>query len=46
VRLPGEQGLARKRRALAAGLSVYPGIMAALEPWAEKLEVALPAPIA
>jgi LDH2 family malate/lactate/ureidoglycolate dehydrogenase len=46
VRLPGAQGLARKRHALAAGLSLYPGIMSALEPWAEKLDVALPAPAA
>jgi L-lactate dehydrogenase len=46
VRLPGEQGLARKRHALATGVSLYPGIMAALQPWAEKLEVALPAPAA
>ena len=44
VRLPGAQALARKRHALAAGLSLYPGIMTALEPWAEKLDVALPAP--
>ena len=46
VRLPGEQGLARKRQALAAGVRLYPGVLAALEPWAEKLEVALPAPAA
>jgi LDH2 family malate/lactate/ureidoglycolate dehydrogenase len=42
VRLPGEQGLARKRRALAEGVQLYPGIMDALRPWAEKLGVAAP----
>jgi LDH2 family malate/lactate/ureidoglycolate dehydrogenase len=42
VRLPGERGLERKQRALAGGLVLYPGIMAALEPWAKKLGVALP----
>ena len=42
VRLPGERGLALKRRALAEGVRLYPGIMSALQPWAEKLGVALP----
>jgi LDH2 family malate/lactate/ureidoglycolate dehydrogenase len=42
VRLPGEQGLARKRQAPTDGPRLYPGIMAALEPWAEKLELELP----
>jgi LDH2 family malate/lactate/ureidoglycolate dehydrogenase len=42
VRLPGEQGLARKRRALVDGVQLYPGIMDALHPRAEKLGVALP----
>jgi LDH2 family malate/lactate/ureidoglycolate dehydrogenase len=44
VRLPGQRGLARKRDALANGVSLYDGIMPALAPWAEKLGVALPAP--
>jgi hypothetical protein len=44
VRLRGDQALARKRHALAAGLRLYPGIMAALEPWAGKLGIAPPEP--
>jgi LDH2 family malate/lactate/ureidoglycolate dehydrogenase len=45
VRLPGERGLERKRRALAEGVELYPGIMEALAPWAEKLGVAAPGAI-
>ena len=45
VRLPGERGLERKRRALAEGIELYPGIMAALAPYAEKLRVAIPNPL-
>jgi LDH2 family malate/lactate/ureidoglycolate dehydrogenase len=44
VRLPGEQGLARRRQAHAAGLQLYPGIMDALAPWAERFQVIPPAP--
>jgi LDH2 family malate/lactate/ureidoglycolate dehydrogenase len=44
VRLPGEQGLARRRRARAEGLHLYPGIMEALAPWAERFDVVPPAP--
>jgi L-lactate dehydrogenase len=46
VRLPGERGLARKRRALAEGLALYPGVMEALAPHAERLGVRPPAPLA
>jgi LDH2 family malate/lactate/ureidoglycolate dehydrogenase len=42
VRLPGEQGLARKRLGLTEGVRLYPGIMDALQPWADKLGVAAP----
>lgn len=42
VRLPGERGLARKRRALAEGVALYPGILAALAPYADKLRVTPP----
>ena len=45
VRLPGERGLERKRRALAEGVELYPGIMAALAPYAERLRVASPNPL-
>jgi LDH2 family malate/lactate/ureidoglycolate dehydrogenase len=40
VRLPGEAALARRRRALAEGLELYPGIMARLEDWGRRLSVA------
>src|SRR5436853_6725363 len=42
VRLPGERGLAHKRRALAEGVPLYAGIAEALAPWAAKLGVAVP----
>jgi L-lactate dehydrogenase len=43
VRLPGENGLARKRKALEEGVVLFPGIMESLKPHAERLGVALPA---
>lgn len=46
VRLPGERALARKRRALAEGVRLYPGIADALRPVAEKFGVPFPEPIA
>jgi hypothetical protein len=46
VRLPGERGLARKRQARAAGIRLYPEIMDALTPWAERFELVPPAPVA
>lgn len=42
VRLPGEAGLRRRAEQLANGVSLYPGIMPALAPWAKKLGVAPP----
>ena len=42
VRLPGEGGLKRRRDQLAQGVALYPAIMPAVVPWAEKLGVALP----
>jgi LDH2 family malate/lactate/ureidoglycolate dehydrogenase len=42
VRLPGEGGLARHREQKAKGVALYPAIMPALVPWAEKLAVAVP----
>jgi LDH2 family malate/lactate/ureidoglycolate dehydrogenase len=44
VRLPGEGALARRRDQLARGVVLDEGIMPALHPWAEKLEIAAPAP--
>jgi len=45
VRLPGQRGLERKRRAMAEGVQLYPGVMAALEPWAAKFGVTPPRPM-
>jgi LDH2 family malate/lactate/ureidoglycolate dehydrogenase len=45
VRLPGERGVERKRRALVEGVELYPGIMSALGPWAMKLGVTPPRPV-
>ena len=42
VRLPGEAALARRAVQLAQGVELYPGILATLILWAEKLGVALP----
>jgi LDH2 family malate/lactate/ureidoglycolate dehydrogenase len=43
VRLPGEAGLARRRRAAAEGVPLYPTILPALGPWAERFGLELPA---
>lgn len=42
VRLPGERGLQRYRQAVANGVALYPAILPALQPWADKYDVALP----
>jgi L-lactate dehydrogenase len=39
VRLPGENGLSRRREQLAAGVELHPAILPALRPWARKLGV-------
>jgi LDH2 family malate/lactate/ureidoglycolate dehydrogenase len=44
VRLPGERGLAHKRRALAEGVALYRGILESLAPYAAKFGVAPPHP--
>lgn len=43
VRLPGEGGMRRYREQKANGVALYRTIMPALQPWAEKLGVAMPA---
>ena len=43
VRLPGARGLASKARMLREGVALYPGVMAALAPWAARFDVAIPA---
>jgi len=45
VRLPGDGALARKRAALANGVTLYEGILPSLEPIAQELGVAMPAPL-
>ncbi len=39
VRLPGARGLALRARMLRDGVGLYPGILTALRPWAERLRV-------
>ena len=40
VRMPGARGLALRDRQLREGVTLYPGIVAALRPWSEQLSVA------
>ncbi|HEY4201602.1 MAG TPA: Ldh family oxidoreductase [Devosiaceae bacterium] len=42
VRLPGENALRRKRDALANGVTLFPGTIEKLAPYAERFSVALP----
>jgi len=42
VRLPGGNAMNNKRRALAEGVVLHPGILPALRPWADKFGVAPP----
>jgi len=42
VRTPGERGVNLARRQRETGVELYPSIMPMLQPWAEKLGVALP----
>jgi len=42
VRLPGEKGDALMKQQRADGVTLHPGIMEALGPWAEKLKVKFP----
>ena len=46
VRLPGDAALARRRKALADGIDLYPGIMQRLRREAEALGVPVPAALA
>jgi L-lactate dehydrogenase len=45
VRVPGERAWMRRRQALCDGLSLYPGVLDAMLPWAQKLGVTPPQPI-
>ena len=42
----GQPATAATQAQRAAGVALYPGIIDALEPWAERLNVALPSPSA
>jgi L-lactate dehydrogenase len=46
VRMPGERGLALLREQRANGVALYPAIMPALKPWAERLGVTPPPSLA
>ncbi|MAS37551.1 MAG: lactate dehydrogenase [Anaerolineaceae bacterium] len=46
VRLPGERGLKLRAEQLERGVTLYPTIMPTIAPYAEKLGVALPEPVA
>ena len=46
VRLPGERALARRDAQLASGVTLRAGILESLRPWAERLGVTMPAPLA
>lgn len=45
VRVPGERGWLRRRRALSEGVALYPGVMESMLPWARKLGVEPPPPL-
>lgn len=45
VRLPGENGLARRAQQLRDGIALHPGVMPALRSWSERLAVPLPDPL-
>jgi LDH2 family malate/lactate/ureidoglycolate dehydrogenase len=46
VRLPGERALRLRAEQIQGGVSLYPTIIPALKPWAEKFGIPLPTPIA
>lgn len=45
VRLPGHRALRLRREQLTGGVDLYPSIIPAIEPWAHKLKVAMPAAV-
>ena len=45
VRLPGERGFQLAAQQRVQGVTLHPGIMEALQPWADKLRVQLPLPV-
>ena len=45
VRVPGQRAWQRRSEQLAQGVDLYPSIMRDIQPWAERLGVALPIPL-
>jgi len=45
VRLPGEAGLRKRAKQLEKGVELYPSIIPAIKPWAERFGVAVPLPV-
>ncbi|WP_346837243.1 Ldh family oxidoreductase [Microbulbifer sp. SAOS-129_SWC] len=45
VRVPGQRAWAARTRQLQNGVELYPSIMGDLQPWADKLNVAMPQPL-
>jgi LDH2 family malate/lactate/ureidoglycolate dehydrogenase len=45
VRLPGEGALSRRAHQLRDGVTIFPTVLPALEPWAARHGVSMPAPI-
>lgn len=46
VRLPGEGALSRRARQLRDGVTIFPTVLPALESWATRYGVSMPAPVA
>jgi LDH2 family malate/lactate/ureidoglycolate dehydrogenase len=46
VRLPGEGALSRRSGQLRDGVTIFPTVLPALEPWAARYGVAMPSPVA
>lgn len=45
VRMPGERGLKRMRKAMTEGTELFAGIIESIRPWAEKYEIDIPEPM-
>lgn len=45
VRLPGSRGLRLRAEQIKHGIALYPAILPALQPWAEKMKITPPAPL-
>jgi L-lactate dehydrogenase len=45
VRLPGERALQRRTEQLERGVELFPAVLPALKPWADRLGVPVPVPI-